>query len=187
MEKRKVIIVTDGDKCAKRAVEVAAKNVGARCITASWGNPTPRDGKEILSMVLETPYDPVVVMVDDRGMGGVGQGETVLDYLGHRPELDIIGVVAVASHDPAAEGIPVTVSVTKDNQVVDGPVDKDGIAEPSGHKYLEGDTVDIISGLNIPVVIGTGDTGKMQGKDSFKKGAEITTRAFREILERSGL
>ncbi|MCL6636019.1 MAG: stage V sporulation protein AE, partial [Peptococcaceae bacterium] len=33
--KRKVIIVTDGDRIAKRAVEVAARNVGARCISCS--------------------------------------------------------------------------------------------------------------------------------------------------------
>ncbi|HHW49425.1 MAG TPA: stage V sporulation protein AE, partial [Clostridiaceae bacterium] len=46
MEKRKVILVTDGDSVAKEAVEIAASNIGARCISDSAGNPTVLTGQE---------------------------------------------------------------------------------------------------------------------------------------------
>jgi stage V sporulation protein AE len=38
----------------------------------------------------------------------------------------------------------------------------------------------------VPVVIGIGDIGKMDGADDVKKGAPLTTKALRTIMERSG-
>lgn len=46
--KRRVILVTDGDGIAKKAVETAALRIGGRCISKSAGNPTPLSGKKII-------------------------------------------------------------------------------------------------------------------------------------------
>ncbi|MEG3070546.1 MAG: stage V sporulation protein AE [Candidatus Syntrophopropionicum ammoniitolerans] len=40
-----------------------------------------------------------------------------------------------------------------------------------GGKLLRGDTVEIVDQLNIPLIIGIGDIGKMNGADDVKKGA----------------
>ncbi|PMU54581.1 stage V sporulation protein AE, partial [Pseudomonas sp. GP01-A3] len=39
--------------------------------------------------------------------------------------------------------------------------------------------------LNIPLVIGIGDIGKMGGRDDIEKGSPITRKAIEYILERS--
>jgi len=64
-------------------------------------------------------------------------------------------------------------------------VNKLGHPEEKGNRFLEGDTVDVINQLEIPVIIGTGDTGKMDFADDYQKGAPITTKALLEILNRS--
>ncbi|MHB8171432.1 MAG: stage V sporulation protein AE [Thermincolia bacterium] len=183
--RRKVILVTDGDKMARKTVEVAARNIGARCISASAGNPTEISGDRLVQLIKATSHDPVVVMFDDVGMTGKGKGEMVLEYVSRHPDIEVLGAVAVASHTPYVEGVEVDVSVDRAGRLVEGPVNKDGEPEPANHKRLEGDTVDILNQLNVPVIIGTGDTGKMEGRDSFLAGAPVTTKAFREILERS--
>ena len=38
--RRKVILITDGDEYAKKAIECVAKEYGGRCISSSKGNPT---------------------------------------------------------------------------------------------------------------------------------------------------
>lgn len=184
--KRKVIIITDGDKVAKRTVEIAAKNVGARCISLSAGNPTEISGERAVNLIKRAAYDPVILMVDDRGHMGCGKGETVLNYVVNHPEIDVLGVVAVASNTPCTHGIKVEESVTRDGQIIRGPVNKMGDPEPKKHKYLEGDTVDILDSINAGIVIGMGDVGKMEMADDVSKGAPITTKALQEILERSG-
>jgi stage V sporulation protein AE len=186
MEKRKIIVVTDGDRVARRTVERASKNIGARCISASAGNPTTRSGVEIVELVKEAPHDPVVVMLDDRGCAGEGSGEKVLRHLTENPEIEILGAVAVAANSPCCEGIKVDCSFTREGNLVHGPVDKNGYQEARYHEFLEGDTVEVINELDIPIVIGLGDPGKMDGADDFRKGAPITTMALREILNRSG-
>ncbi len=185
-ESRKVIIVTDGDMVAKRTIELAAKNIGGRCISLSAGNPTPISGRKAVELIKEAAHDPVVVMVDDRGNMGCGKGEKVLDYIVKSQEVEVLGVLAVASNTPAVEGIIVNESVTRDGHIVDGPVDKLGYPEPKVNKYLEGDTVDILNQLPISNVVGIGDIGKMDFADDRKKGAPITTKALKEILDRSG-
>lgn len=185
-EKRKVIIVTDADRVAARTVETAARNIGARCISLSAGNPTPITGEQAVQLIRMAEYDPVVLMVDDRGKRGHGKGEQVLEYVARHPDIEVLGAVAVAANTSYTEGIRVTESVTRDGRIIDGPVDKCGNPEKKGHKLLEGDTVDILGRLNIPVIIGSGDTGKMDFADDYQKGAPITTKALREILIRSG-
>ena len=184
LTKRRVIIVTDGDRVARRAVETAAQRIGARCISQTAGNPTPLKGEEIVDLIMKAVHDPVVIMLVDRGIPGTGKGEKALAYLAHQPGLQILGVLAVASNTLRTKGIRVDFSFTRDGHMVPGPVDKAGLSEEAGHKFLEGDTVEILERLQIPVIIGIGDIGKMDGADEAYLGAEVTTRALREILNR---
>lgn len=184
-KRRKVIIVTDGDRVAGRTVKVAAKNIGARFISLTIGNPTPILPLEVVDLIKQAPHDPVVILVDDRGECECGPGEEIIKYVAQHPDMEVIGAVAVASNTSNTEGIKVNESVTREGKIVKGPVDKLGHAEKQGHKYLEGDTVDILNELQIPIIIGTGDTGKMDYADEYWKGAPVTTKALREIINRS--
>lgn len=185
-EKIKVIIVTDADRVACRTVEAAARNIGARCISLSAGNPTPITGEQAVQLIKMAEHEPVVLMVDDRGKKGHGRGERVLEYVVRHPDTDVLGVVAVASNTHNTEGIRVTESIARNGSIINGPVDKCGNPEGAGHQLLEGDTVDILCDLNVNVIIGTGDTGKMDFADDYARGAPITTKALQEILNRSG-
>ncbi|EOD01516.1 stage V sporulation protein AE [Caldisalinibacter kiritimatiensis] len=182
-KKRKIILVTDGDNVARRAVEVAAKNIGGRCISRSGGNPTPITGEKIVDFIKQAKYDPVVIMVDDVGDEGFGKGEKALNEILLCDDVEILGIVAVASNTKDVNGIKVDFSVTADGKVVKKAVDKDGVE--TDDNILYGDTVDIINSYNIPLVVGIGDIGKMNGKDDISKGAPIVTKALKEILNRS--
>ena len=182
---RRLILVTDGDSVAQRAVEQAAKNIGGRCISSSGGNPTPITGDEIISLVKDAKHDPVVVMVDDMGDSGTAEGEKALYDLANHPDIHILGVVAVAANTPGVEGIKVDFSVTSEGQIYKGAVDKQG--SETRDDILYGDTVDIIDECNnIPVVVGVGDIGKMHGRDNVEIGAPIVTKAMEEILKKNG-
>lgn len=182
-EKRKVILVTDGDRIAKKAVEIAARNIGARCISCSAGNPTTQTGEELVDLIKTAPRDPVVVMLDDRGFNGMGRGETAMAYIVKHPEIQVLGVLAVASNTEKVCGCKVDLSVTRNGDLIEEPVDKMGRPKQS---LQEGDTVEVIDNLNIPLVVGIGDIGKMDGVDEAEKGAPVTTRALKTILDRSG-
>lgn len=182
--KRKVIIVTDGDGFAKRAVERATTKIGGRCISKSAGNPTPIIGKEIVDFIKEAKNDPVVVMVDDRGHNRMGKGELALEYVARHPDIEILGVIAVASNTHYVNGVEVDFSITAEGKIVDGAVDKFG--EKTDKKTLFGDTVDVLGECNIPLIIGIGDIGKMNGKDDCEIGAPIITKALEEVINRSG-
>ncbi|HEX3030702.1 MAG TPA: stage V sporulation protein AE [Bacillota bacterium] len=184
VDRRKVIVITDGDRNARRAVEVAARRIKARCISASEGNPTTLTGPEILELIKSAPYDPVVVMVDDKGNCCKGAGEQVLEFLSKSAEVEILGAVAVASNIRHSHGIQVDCSIGQDGQVVGGPVNKAGLPSGNAQDTLKGDTVEVLTELDVPVIVGTGDTGKMEGKDRMELGAPITTKAFQEILHR---
>ncbi len=185
MDKRKIIVITDGDRVAQKVVEKVASNVGGRSISFSGGNPTNAQGKEISAAIKEAAYDPVLVMVDDCGCRGEGKGETILRTLAADSDLEILGVVAVASNTAGVDGVPITASITREGNIVNVPVDKDGHPEAAGHTKVEGDTVDVLSQLNIPVIIGVGDLGKMDDADLVEDGAKITTLAVQEVLKRS--
>lgn len=182
-EKKRVILVTDGDGIARKAVETAALRIGGRCISRSAGNPTPMSGQKILELIRQTPYDPVVVMVDDRGDTGMGKGERVIMELAKSPEIKILGVVAVASNTEGVNGVSVDFSITKDGNIIPNTVDKYG-NKRDGNKII-GDTVDILESVDVPVIVGIGDPGKMNGKDCCDKGAPIITKAMKEIIERA--
>ena len=51
---------------------------------------------------------------------------------------------------------------------------------------LYGDTVYILDELDVPIIVGIGDIGKMARKDHYDQGSPITKQAIELILERSG-
>ncbi|SHF11245.1 stage V sporulation protein AE [Caloramator proteoclasticus DSM 10124] len=181
--KKKVIIVTDGDLVAQRAVEAAAKNIGGRCISRSAGNPTPISGKEIVEYIKQAKYDPVVVMVDDRGDTHKGDGEEAMEYILNCGEVDVLGVIAVASNTNGVRGIKVDYSIDRNGNIVKKGVDKSGLAKED--KIVKGDTVDVLNDKRAPIIIGVGDIGKMDGFDNVEIGAPIITKAMEEIIRRS--
>jgi len=182
----RVIIVTDGDSTARQAVETAAHSMNLYPLKKVAGNPLPLSGPEVLQQILQAPYEPVVVMVDDRGHKGVGAGERVIEYLLHQTEkIQVLGVIAVASNSKV-RGARVDYSVTNDLQVIKGhPVDKEGNLEGPRHRRLEGDTVQILDRYPDLLVVGCGDPGKMNGLDNAASGAEITRKCLEIILEGS--
>ena len=180
----RVILITDGDKVARRAMEYAASRLSLRCISASAGNPTPLSGAELVELIKQAAYDPVLVMVDDKGNPGQGPGETALAYICMHAEIQVLGAIAVASNTRRARGTPVDISVTRDGRVIQAPVDKDGLPD-YGRMLLQGDTVDVLRDLHVPVVVGIGDPGKMDGADCLDHGCEVTTKAIMEILSRT--
>jgi stage V sporulation protein AE len=186
MTKRSVILVTDGDMVAKKAVETASRNIGARCISSSAGNPTKLTGEQLVTQIKKTPHDPVVVMLDDKGCLGQGKGERALEYLARHPDINVMGVLAVASNTEFAGGVQVDCSVTSAGRISPGAVDKAGREKALPSQSLTGDTVENLDDLHFSVVVGIGDIGKMDGSDDPDRGAPLTTRALKEILSRSG-
>lgn len=181
----RVIIVTDGDSTAQRAIQTAVRDLGLYLVKMSGGNPTPISGPEVMELILTAPCEPVVVMADDRGDKGLGNGEQVMEYLlEHQEQIEVIGVVAVAS-ETRVWGIEVDFSVNLDGEVVAGPVKKNGQEERPGAKRLEGDTVGILQRYPELLIVGCGDIGKMAGRDAVEDGAFVTSRCLQEIIERS--
>lgn len=177
---RRVIIVTDGDHLAKRALQIAARRVHARIISQSAGNPTPLSGVEMVNLIKKTPYDPVIVMLDDNGNRNQGGGEEALQVLLSHPDIKVIGALAVASNTSLVRGVPVDFSIDCEGRRVETGVNKDGVAI---RRYLVyGDTVDALRGLEAPVIVGIGDIGKMGGRDAPERGAPITTRALKALI-----
>lgn len=183
MDKRRVILVTDGDTVAQKAVEIAASNIGGRCISASAGNPTLLPGHLIVEHIKKAEHDPVVVMVDDRGKKGKGKGEQAMEVILNDEAIDVLGVVAVSSNGKDCNGLRVDCSITKDGKVIDGAVDKYG--NDTGNDEICGDTLSILRGRKDLVVVGIGDPGKMDFNDEISKGAPITTKALLEVIRRS--
>ena len=184
----RVILVTDGDRCAQKAVEAIGAELGLRCISASGGNPTPISGEEIATLLKTVPYDPVLVMFDDRGRRDKAQGETAMEYVANHPDITVLGAVDVASNTSGIKGIAADVSVSRAGDVVQDSVDKNGkVCAHSGCASIKGDTVDVLNDIDIPVIVGVGDIGKMDKADSLAKGAPITRKAIEEILKRSDI
>lgn len=185
MDKRKVILVTDGDMVAKDAIEAAAANIGGRCISSSAGNPTVLTGQELIVKIKEAAHDPVVVMVDDRGTKGEGPGEAAMAAILDSRDLNVLGVVAVSSNGKDCNGLNVSCSVTKDGDVVKNAVNKNG--DDTHSDDICGDTLSILRSRKGLFIVGIGDPGKMDYKDEVSRGAPITTKALQIVMEHSGL
>src|SRR5690606_24046161 len=175
----------DGDEYALKTLEYIAKEVGGRCISKSQGNPTTLTGEQIVKYILQTPYDPVFVMFDDSGLLGKGRGEHALKHVATHPNINVLGVIAVASKTHQTEWAKVDVSIDRDGNLTEYGVDKSGIREYDIGR-INGDTVYCLDELDVPIIVGIGDIGKMARKDDIKEGAPITRKAVDIILERSG-
>lgn len=188
-DKVRIIMVTDGDRCAQHVVEKIGADLGLRCISASGGNPTPISGAEIVKLLKTVPHDPVLVMFDDRGRRDKGKGETAMEYVASHPDIEVLGAVAVASNTTGIDGVAADACVSGDGEVVEGAVDKYGQEKKHGHDNgrVNGDTVDVLNNVDVPVIIGVGDIGKMDKADDIRRGAPITRRAIEEVLKRSGV
>ncbi|ENQ3078832.1 stage V sporulation protein AE [Bacillus multifaciens] len=183
--RRRVILVTDGDEYAQRTIELLAKEFGGRCISASQSNPTKLTGRKIVELIMQTPHDPVFVMFDDSGYIGEGSGEKALKYVAMNKQVDVIGVLAVASNTHHWEWARVDVSVDREGRLTEYGVDKFGLADIEIGR-INGDTVYCLDELHVPIIVGIGDIGKMYGNDDWKRGSPITKQAIQLILERSG-
>jgi stage V sporulation protein AE len=183
IKKRRVILVTDGDRIARKAVEKAAENVGARCISKSAGNPSHLPGWKIIELIMQAKWDPVVVMADDKGNIGEGNGEQIIREIARCPDIEIIGAIAVASNTEGVVGIEADFSITKHGNIIEKTVDKCG--EIKEGKVIYGDTVDILNLIDVPIIVGIGDPGKMSGRDNCDIGCPVITKAMQEIINRT--
>lgn len=181
---RRVILVTDGDEYAAKTIKYVAEEIGGRSILQSQGNPTILTGHDLVELILQTPYDPVFVMFDDCGLLGEGAGEIALKYVATHSQIEVIGVIAVASKTHATEWAKVDVSIDRFGELTEYGVDKSGLKDVELGR-ISGDTVYCLDELDVPIIVGIGDIGKMARKDSVKNGCPITKKAVQLILERS--
>lgn len=186
MEKqRQVILITDGDDYARRTIEKVAAEIGGRCISMSHGNPTVLTGPDIVRLIKKAANDPVLVMFDDSGFMGEGAGEKALKYVANHQDIHVLGVLAVASNTHHKEWTRVDVCVDREGNLTPFGVDKFGLPDLEIGR-INGDTVYCVDELDVPVVVGIGDIGKMSKHDHFDNGSPITRKAIEIILERSG-
>ena len=183
-KKRKVIMITDGDKYAKKAIQFVARQVGGRCISMSHGNPSQLSGEELVHLIHKAKSDPVLVMFDDSGFIGEGAGERAMRIVANEPTIEVLGIIAVASKTRREEWTKVDVSIDRYGNLTSKGVDKYGMEEMETGKII-GDTVYCIDELDVPLVIGIGDIGKMAQLDDYRKGSPVTKLAVEIILERS--
>jgi stage V sporulation protein AE len=183
--RRRVILITDGDEYATKAVEHVAKEIGGRCISSSYGNPSTLSGPTLVQLIKKTPNDPVLVMFDDSGIVGEGAGETALKYVAIHEDIEVLGIIAVAAKSRHEEWARIDVSIDREGVLTPYGVDKLGIAELEIGR-INGDTVYCLDELDVPIIVGIGDIGKMARRDSYKLGSPITKKAVELILERSG-
>ena len=184
-EKRNVILITDGDDYARRAVERVASDIGGRCISLSHGNPSVLSGPHIIKLIKKALNDPVLIMFDDSGFMGEGAGERALKYVAEHEDINVLGVIAVASKTHMAEWSRVDFCIDREGELTPYGVDKHGLPELDMGR-INGDTVYCLDTLDIPLIIGIGDIGKMARRDHYENGAPITRKAVEIILERSG-
>lgn len=185
-ERRQVILITDGDDYARRTIEKVAKDIGGRCISMSHGNPSHLTGPEIVKHIKKAANDPVLVMFDDSGFMGEGAGEKALKYVANHQDINVLGVIAVASNTHQHEWTRVDVCIDREGNLTPFGVDKHGLPDLEIGR-MNGDTVYCLDELNIPIIVGIGDIGKMSKHDHIDNGSPITKKAVEIIIERSGL
>ncbi len=178
--RRRVIVVTDGDRVAARALAIAARRTGCSFVAQSRGNPTRLSGVELVRWIEQAPRDPVIVMLDDNGDPAEAAGESALRVIHAHPSVEVAAILAVASRTDGVRGTPVDFSVDRTGRRVDRAVDKEGREIDS--YLIAGDTVDALRGMDVPLIVGIGDIGKMNGLDAPARGAPVTTSAVEWVL-----
>jgi stage V sporulation protein AE len=171
---------------ARAALEEVARQIGGRCISRSAGNPTPLSGPQLVRLIKESACDPVLVMFDDCGSWREGRGEQALRYVARHPDIEVLGAVAVASDQYREPGVPVDLALDRNGKIVKHAVDKHGVEHQNEPLLIHGDTVSVLNDLQIPIVVGVGDVGKMGYRDGADRGAPITAKAVQLILEEHG-
>lgn len=184
-KKRKVIFVTDGDEYAARSIEYVASEIGGSAISKTQGNPTTLSGQEIVQLILCAKNDPIFVMFDDCGFLGEGAGEKAMKYVAAHQDVEVLGVIAVASKTHQTEWTKVDVCIDRFGELTEYGVDKSGLKDLEVGR-ISGDTVYCLDQLDVPIIVGIGDIGKMSRKDSVKNECPITMKAVNLILDRSG-
>ncbi len=101
------------------------------------------------------------------------------------PQIHVLGALAVASSTHSSEWTHVDISIDRYGELTEFGVDKEGVRDLEIGR-LNGDTVHILDELNLPIVVGIGDIGKMAGLDSVSRGSPTTKKAIELIIERSG-
>ncbi len=182
MDKKRVIFITDGDDVARQVIEEVAKQIHGRCISRSAGNPSPYSGYDLVQMIKATPYDPILIMFDDNGKGAKGDGERAMEFIAKHPDIVVLGAVAVASNTKFVDGTTIDISIDRNGRVIESGINKDG-ETVGGPLRVYGDTVDILDKIDLPIIVGIGDIGKMGGRDHLKHGSPITLKAIQTILE----
>jgi hypothetical protein len=170
-----VIVVTDGDKKAERAIRIAASRLGMYVVSCSAGAPTHAMVDEVEQEINRAESDVVVVMADDGGKVGEGAGETLVRMLNEHGLVS--AAVAAASNTPGVKKVIVLESITDKGRRTKQAVNKLGRRQKG--KALAGDTAEGLADLQLPV-IGIGDPGKLE---SDRKGALVMEKALREALE----
>ncbi|MBP3038999.1 stage V sporulation protein AE [Bacillaceae bacterium Marseille-Q3522] len=183
--RKKVILITDGDEYARRTAEKMAEEFGGRCISQSHGNPSPLSGTVLVRLIKQATAEPVFVLFDDSGLVGEGAGEQALKYVATHQDIEVLGVIAVASKTKKEEWTKIDVCIDRDGNLTPFGVDKYGIPDTEIGR-MNGDTVYCLDQLQIPIIVGIGDIGKMSHKDDIQIGAPVTRKAVNLILERSG-
>lgn len=183
-QKKKVIFVTDGDASAKRALEHVTESIGGTCISSIGENNERLPYHELCDLITNAKREPVIVLFDDCGYQMEGLGERAMRYVATQENIEVIGAIAVASTTHYSEWTRVDVSIDRFGNLTEYGVDKDGLPDIELGR-IDGDTVSILDQLNIPIIVGIGDIGKMAGHDAIEKGAPITKMVIQLILERS--
>jgi len=183
--RKRVILVTDGDEYTKRTLEKVSGEIGGSCVAESQGNPTKITGEELVQLIKHAPKEPVLVMFDDSGIVGEGAGEQALKYVASHEDIEVLGVIAVAAKSRHEEWARVDVCIDREGELTEYGVDKYGVPEYEIGR-INGDTVYCLDELDVPIIVGIGDVGKMARHDSYRIGSPITKKAVELILERSG-
>jgi len=172
---------------ARTAIEEVAKQIGGRAISRSAGNPTLLTGREISEHIAHAQAEPILVMFDDNGHSRLGPGERAMRAVLNDRRFQVLGVLAVAANAMSDEGIIVHFSIDCHGQKVYDGVDKFGHRLYLPYPMVFGDTLGVLRGQRIPLIIGIGDIGKMNGYDSPVYGSRITRKAVNEILVFHGI
>ncbi|CQR46740.1 hypothetical protein BN1058_01014 [Paraliobacillus sp. PM-2] len=186
MNGKEIIIITDGDHFARKAMESVSKQLGGTALLSLADNPSKITPSTMIHAIKQAKTKLVYVLIDDAGFSGVGSGEAILQALANDPDMIIIGAVAVAAHTKNKEWTRVSFAIDQDGNIIKNGVNKEGIPIYESGR-INGDTVYLLDQLAIPTVVGIGDIGKMNRRDDVDKGCPITKKAIELILERRQL